>query len=81
LSCERDIEKLLALGQPAFSFDRDVLLVILNPRLRNCNEISKDTRERASRFINLVEYPDVLGAYTVSHGFTVIRESVKDLLI
>lgn len=67
----------LALGQPAFSFDRDVLSVILNPRLRSCNDISKDARDRAQKFISSVEYPDALGAYTASHGFAVTRQSVK----
>eukprot|EP00826_Nyctotherus_ovalis_P049468 TRINITY_DN598_c0_g1_i3.p1 TRINITY_DN598_c0_g1~~TRINITY_DN598_c0_g1_i3.p1 ORF type:complete len:425 (-),score=169.64 TRINITY_DN598_c0_g1_i3:173-1447(-) len=60
-----------------FSFDRDVLSVIVNPKLMNSNEISKDARDRAQKFIKSVEYPDALGAYTASHGFTVTRESVK----
>jgi len=67
----------LALGQPAFSFDRDVLSVMINPRLMACTDISRDARERANKFIKSVEYPDALGAYTASHGFAVTRESVK----
>jgi alanine transaminase len=67
----------LALGQPAFSFDRDVLSVIINPKLVQSNQISKDAGDRATNFINSVEYPDALGAYTASHGFPVARESVK----
>lgn len=67
----------LALGQPAFSFDRDVLSVAINPKLANTSVISKDARDRAMKYINSVEYPHALGAYTASHGLAVVRESVK----
>ena len=67
----------LALGQPTFTFDREVISVAMNHNLLNDNHISLDARQRAKKFIESVEYPHALGAYTASPGLPVVRQSVK----
>ena len=67
----------LALGQPTFTFDREVLSVALNPKLLESSSVSHDAIERARKYIQSVEYPHALGAYSSSPGLTVVRESVK----
>ena len=70
----------LSLGQPSFTFDREVIAAALNPKLLESDSISKDARERAKKLIDSVEYPHALGAYTSSSGLTVARESVKKFI-
>ncbi len=67
----------LVLGQPAFTFDREVLSASLNINLLHSNAISADARDRAAKFIKSVEYPYALGAYTASAGLPVVRKSIK----
>lgn len=67
----------LSLGQPTFTFDREVLSVCLNPLLLESPSVSHDAKERAKKLLGGVEYPHALGAYTSSQGLTVVRESVK----
>jgi alanine transaminase len=67
----------LSLGQPTFTFDREVLSCALNPELLKSPSISEDAKARAKKFIDGVEYPHALGAYTSSSGLAVARESVK----
>ncbi len=67
----------LSLGQPTFTFDREVISAALNPKLLESTSISKDAKERAQKILGTVEYPHALGAYTGSQGLTVVRESIK----
>lgn len=67
----------LSLGQPTFTFDREVIAVAMNPLLLKCPSISKDARDRAEAIIHSVEYPHALGAYTSSPGLTIVRNSIK----
>jgi len=67
----------LALGQPTFTFDREVIATCMNPALLDSPSISKDAKDRAKKLITGVEYPHALGAYTSSNGLTVVRESIK----
>jgi len=67
----------LALAQPAFTFNRQVIAASINHALINSNDISIDARNRAKHFISNVEYPHALGAYTASAGFPFVRKSIK----
>ncbi len=67
----------LSLGQPTFTFNREVISVCMNPKLLDSPSVSKDARDRAKKLLGGVEYPHALGAYTSSQGLNVVRESVK----
>lgn len=67
----------LALGQPAFTFDREVISASININLLHSDAISKDARDRAASFVKSVEYPHALGAYTASPGLPIVRKSIK----
>ena len=67
----------LSLGQPTFTFDREVISASMNINLLNTNAISVDAKKRAKKFIDSVEYPHALGAYTASPGLPIVRQSVK----
>lgn len=67
----------LSLGQPTFSFDRQVLACALNPELLKSPSIPEDAKARAKKYIESVEYPHALGAYTSSPGLPIVRESIK----
>jgi alanine transaminase len=67
----------LSLGQPTFSFDREVLSCAMNPSLLTSPSISQDAKDRAKAFLASVDYPHALGAYTSSPGLKIVRESVK----
>jgi len=67
----------LALGQPTFTFDREVMSVALNHNLLQSPSISKDAKERAKKYLDSLEYPHAIGAYSSSSGLTVVRESIK----
>lgn len=70
----------LSLGQPAFSFNREVLSCVLNPSLLTSTKISKDAKERAKSFLECVDYPHGIGAYSDSMGFELVRNSVKSYI-
>ena len=65
------------MGQPTFSFDRDVVSVVLNPKLMDSPSISKDAKDRAKVFLDAVHYPHAIGAYTASAGLMPSRLSIK----
>lgn len=67
----------LSLGQPALTFDREVVAAALNPELMNSSNISKDAKERAKKFLDFVHYPYAIGAYSASQGLLPVREGVK----
>ena len=67
----------LSLGQPTFSFDREVLACCLSPSLLTSPSVSEDAKERAKTLLKSVDYPHGLGAYTASAGLKVVRESIK----
>jgi len=70
----------LSLGQPSYTFNREVLSVCLTPALMDSPNISKDAKERAKKIISCVEYPSALGAYTSGPGLTMVRESIKKFI-
>ncbi len=67
----------LSLGQPAFTFDREVIAASMNIGLLNSKDISEDARKRALSYVKSVEYPHALGAYSASAGLPIVRQSVK----
>jgi len=67
----------LSLGQPTFTFDREVISASMNINLLHSNDISADAKRRAKAFVESVEYPHALGAYTASAGLPIVRNSIK----
>jgi aspartate/methionine/tyrosine aminotransferase len=67
----------LSLGQPTYTFDREVVACCMNPILLDSPSVSVDAKDRAKTLLKSVDYPHGLGAYTSSPGLKVVRESIK----
>jgi alanine transaminase len=57
------------------SFNKNVLSILLNKRLMECELISNDHKKRAKYYLNHLGGSDI-GAYTASTGHYFIREQV-----
>ena len=69
-----------ALQQPALSYIRDVLSLVINPSLaeKSKRAFKPDVIERAQKYLNAL--PDV-GAYTESQGIGAVREEICEFLL
>ncbi len=71
-----------ALGQPAISYYRNVLSLVINPVLLNNTQVTKvypaDIVEKA-RFI-MKNNPSGMGAYSLSAGMMFVRQAVADFI-
>jgi aspartate/methionine/tyrosine aminotransferase len=68
-----------AVGQGHISFNREVISGCLNPSLLKTDALSEDSKNRALKYLSLLETP--MGAYTSnSKGFGFVRQKIVEFI-